>query len=79
MTADFAILLIFAGIIVYPLILGPLVPRLAVFVRADSRTCTETWLLCVITLVMTAMLLHWIPRMGELWENCGKNVLDITT
>ena len=79
MTPDQTIMLIVAGVIVYPLILAPLVPRLAVFVNADSRTCTEAWILSMIVLVMTAMLLHWIPRTGELWEKCGKNVLDITT
>lgn len=74
MTPDLALLLIVAGIVSYPAILA-----CSIEIMADWITMPQTeflrffvWIAGMVTLVMTALLLYLIPRMGELWAECGK-------
>lgn len=67
MGAETAILLIACGVGLFPWLVKTTIDVVRYRFRTNEDHAAVEWVLSVLTLVGGALLLHWIPRLGELW------------
>ena len=67
MGTESAIMLIVCGVGLFPWVLRATIDVVRFRFRTSEDHAVIEWALFVLTFVSGALLLHWIPRLGELW------------